>query len=232
MTSISQDEITPEKWLATYTVLLDSVMARWDRERAESPHTVYDYAPRKEMRYCDPVRWLDIEASAESLLLRLLLERSGFDKIREGAPLLSNQKECALIWARAGIKIEERLPGFLEACVKRGDFHFLEKLSVAMNEESPNKASAWKAIVAAFWAKGLGRLWPLCFWTDEAIISHLSEAGLANLTIKQWRDFRKEAGLVEPPHIIVREFALVPSRQGGEPSLLIRCKPKKNPRFK
>lgn len=194
--------------------LIDAVLKYARYELEHSPQTYFDYREGKELRYCDPVTWSEIETASREAFGAVMFEVLNIQEMIEAPSQIARDKACAVGLARMGHDIEPHFPGLLDQAAKEGWFSFIEKLHTAHNTpRGPTLGNWWKVLVTVWWASPLSlasmkHYWPLCFWSDEALVGFLELFG-ANVTLDQWRKFRRERKLKRPPHTIHQKLETV-----------------------
>jgi hypothetical protein len=197
---------------AIYQRYIETVFELARVEMRDSPRTYFHYQERKEYRYCDPYRWMKLKASSKAAFDKHMTQFFRLDKVFEAKGELAKKKAFSLVLAGGGTPIEKMFPGFLQEVVEKGWLNFLEDLHRAhQNPLRVTPANIWGFFATARWCAGSESksakdesLWPLCFWTDEAIVSFFTFGG-AELTLDVWRKFRRQMGLSRPDYTIIAE---------------------------
>ena len=101
-------------------------------------------------------------------------------------------------------------------------------------------AIPWQFFVCIFWARPLplpSAKWPLCFWSDKALVSFFRHAREAmgmdwpDFTLDKWRKFKRAHHLERPDFIIVRDQERAVNHKGeliGYELKFKRCRSDKN----
>ena len=193
-------------------------------EQKHCPGTLYDFAPHKIGRYCFPPRWLEIEKSADAALSewwKVMIQ--DITKIGAFKNDLAWEKAWAKLTVRFGGDVD---PALLTKAVFENWQSFQNQLRVCYRESGKiikEGGIPWQLFVCIFWARPLclpSARWPLCFWSDKALVSffhHAREAmGMdwSDFTLDKWRKFKRAHHLQRPDFIIVRDQERVVNYKG------------------
>lgn len=185
-------------------------------EMQYSPETFFDFEPHKIGRYCSVYQWHDIEKSAGAALFQWF--QSMFQDITKPGAYASDiawQKALAKLTVRFGGEVE---PALLSRAVFENWEPFQDDLR-ACNADSGKLIKSggipWQLMVCYFWARPQplpSMKWPLCFWSDKALVSFFKHLGQdwdidwSDFTLDKWRKFKRAHHLQRPDFIIVRDL--------------------------
>lgn len=205
-------------------------------EMQRSPETFFDFAPYKIGRYCFPLRWPQIENSANDALRQFLeLVMQDIMKPSAYATDLAYQKALAKFNVRCGKAPDSKL---LWMAVSEGWHTFIKELQEC-NEDTgriiKEGGVPWAMFVCVFWARPSfsprPEWWPLCFWSDKALVSFLRHSkefmgvDWSDCTLDKWRKFKRKYKLQRPDHLVVRDFERAVDYEGKLLGFELRYKP-------
>jgi hypothetical protein len=212
---VTETEASFEKLLEAHAAYLKASELGMAAERKRSPDTFYDFKPHKIGRYCFPLRWPEIEKSANaarSQWLQSLLQ--DIKKPSASMTDLACQKAIAKYTVRIGGEVD---PALLWRAVIENWEPFLKELRRCNDDSGRLFRSGgipWQLFVCIFWARPLPlstKEWPLCFWSDKALVSFFHHAqgsmGMdwSDFTLDKWRKFKRAHHFERPDFIIVRD---------------------------
>ena len=212
---MTESEANFEKSLEAKTAYLKPLVLWMDAELKRSPDTFYDFEPHKIARYCFPPRWSNIEKSAAAALSQWW--QSMIQDITKPSAYkndLARQKAWAKLTVRFGGEAD---PALLSRAVFENMDSFQKELRACYADSGKTikeGAIPWQLFVCIFWARPLllpSARWPLCFWSDKALVSFFDHAREAmgmdwsDFTLNKWRKFKRAHHLQRPDFIIVRD---------------------------
>ncbi len=218
--------------LAAY---LKASEAGMDAEMQRSSETFHRFKPHKIGRYCFPLRWSEIEKSANHALDQWF-ESLTQDITRKSAHVsdLAYQKALAKFNARCGKTPPHEV---LWGAVKNNEDSFLRDLRECHEETGrvfQNGNMPWHLFVIIFWTRPLplpDKEWPLCFWSDKALVSFFEHSKAAigadgsDCTLDKWRKFKRMYKLKRPDYLVVRGFKRTEDYNGKLIGYELRYKP-------
>ena len=212
---MTESEANFEKLLEAKTAYLKPLVLWMDAELKRSPDTFYDFEPHKIARHCFPPRWSNIEKSAAAALSQWW--QSMIQDITKPSAYkndLAWQKARAKLIVRFGGEVD---PALLTRSVLENWEPFQNDLRdcyASSGKSFKTGAGPWQLFVCVFWARPLplpSARWPLCFWSDKALVSFFNHAREAmdidwsDFTLDKWRKFKRTHHLQRPDFIIVRD---------------------------